>query len=167
MPHLELTNCVKSSNTVPSWSSRQSFPSFPCANIPSKRNRSPARPRSCLVDLSYLHCIRDEWIKKRFHTVSKCWRSREGMVEGEKWSFLNTVCLIMLKRLRMARTLESAEPYIDKSCLELKNVEKCEVEPRRTLTVRTSLALATNATEACQTRRWQTSAIPDQGIHVH
>lgn len=46
------TNWEKSSCTLPSWSSRQSFPSLECASIPNKRNLSPARPSSCFVDLN-------------------------------------------------------------------------------------------------------------------
>lgn len=47
------TNWEKSSCTLPSWSSRQSFPSLECPSIPNKRNLSPARPSSCFVDLNY------------------------------------------------------------------------------------------------------------------
>lgn len=43
-------------------------------------------------------------------TVSRCSRSREGMVDGEKWSFRRITCLMMLYRFRIALTRESAEP---------------------------------------------------------
>lgn len=43
-------------------------------------------------------------------TVSSLSRSFEGRVEGEKWSFLRTVCLIILSLLREADIRDSADP---------------------------------------------------------
>ena len=43
-------------------------------------------------------------------TVSRCSRSREGIVDGEKWSFRKITCLMILYRFRVALTRESEEP---------------------------------------------------------
>ena len=56
-------------------------------------------------------------------TVSRCCRSRDGRVEGEKWSFRRTVCLMMLSLFRMAIILESADPDTVSLEDDLKEVE--------------------------------------------
>ena len=43
-------------------------------------------------------------------TVNKRSLSLEVIVDGEKWSFRRTVCLMMFRRLRTAATRDSAEP---------------------------------------------------------
>ena len=118
-----LTSWEKSSWTLPSWSSRHSFPSLEWASIPNNRNLSPARPSSCFVDLN---C--DTWLE-RVHlslsgwslTVNRCSRSREGIVDGEKWSFRKMTCLMTLYRFRIAFTRESAEPISDRGPLFLRS----------------------------------------------
>lgn len=47
---------------------------------------------------------------KAQQTVRRRSLSFEVIVEGEKWSFLSIVCLIVFKRFRMAATRDSAEP---------------------------------------------------------
>ena len=43
-------------------------------------------------------------------TARRCSRFFVGRIDGEKCSFLNTVCLIMFNLLRMAIVRESADP---------------------------------------------------------
>lgn len=61
-----LTNFKKSSSTLPSASSMHSFPSLLWTSIPNSRNLSPARPKSCFVDLSYWNQSSFEDIQRSF-----------------------------------------------------------------------------------------------------
>lgn len=105
-----LTSLVRSSSTLPSASSTHNLPSLLWESMPKSKNRSPALPRSCFVDFS----------------VTRCWRSRDGNVEGAKCSLRRTLCLIILSLFRTDRTRESAEPEMLKGPEALKSLN-CEL----------------------------------------
>jgi hypothetical protein len=58
-------------------------------------------------------------------TVNRCSRSFEGSVDGEKCSFLITVCRIMYSRSRPAVTLDSADPAEVRVAEVLLGYESC------------------------------------------
>jgi hypothetical protein len=59
------------------------------------------------------------------NTVNRCSRSFEGSVDGEKCSFLITVCRIMYSRSRPAVTLDSADPAEVRVAEVLLGYESC------------------------------------------
>jgi len=84
--------------------------------MPKSRNRSSARPNSCFVDFNWnvdvnMQVRGEEGRVKR--TVKRCSRSRLGMVDGAKCSFLRITCLMILRRSRIARIRDSAVPNTD------------------------------------------------------
>jgi hypothetical protein len=97
------------------------FPFFRMRKHPKQKKSLPSPPKQLLRRPQLRFLIRASSYMPSGDplTVSRCSRSREGIVDGEKWSFRKMTCLMMLYRFLIALTRESAEPVRDRGPLFL------------------------------------------------